>query len=392
MFIWNSWSLLGLAALIVCSAMGAFVLVTRPDRSQNRRLSILLFLEGIITFASPAGAALAASPGVARGFFVTHFVTLLLVPPVMLSFLATIDTPVARPLTSRGGRILPWLFSVCAIALVVGRPALFISGLRRTWWNGWVFDNGPLTSPAYMASALGVTYSLIVAISAYRRAAQGTAAKDRAWRYAVAFGFNDVSVLIVSVFVPGFYYVIYRDIRSIEIIFVWAMPIAETVSVALMAYGILRSQLFDIDLKLAAGLRRGVLAASMLFAFLVATELAQSVVSEEFGYVIGAFAAATLLILHKPVERFAENFSRTLLPGVEASPEYIAFRKLEVYLDAVEAAYEDGQLSREDRVILSHLQAKLGVAPHDAARLEEDARQKLSRRGAEEPAPVASSN
>ena len=80
MFIWNPWSLFGLSALIACLAMGAFVLATRPDRSQNRRLSILLFIEGIITFASPAGATLAATPGVARGFFVTHFVALLFVP------------------------------------------------------------------------------------------------------------------------------------------------------------------------------------------------------------------------------------------------------------------------------------------------------------------------
>jgi hypothetical protein len=47
-----------------------------------------------------------------------------------------------------------------------------------------------------------------------------------------------------------------------------------------------------------------------------------------------------------------------------------------VYLEAVEAAYDDGHVSDADRVILKRLQAKLGVAPVDAARLEEDARRR----------------
>ena len=93
---------------------------------------------------------------------------------------------------------------------------------------------------------------------------------------------------------------------------------------------------------------------------------------------IGAFAAAALVFVYKPVERFAASLSSAVLPGVEASPAYIAFRKLEVYLEAVEAAYEDGHLSQEDRVILKRLQAKLGVQSADAARLEEDARQTLA--------------
>jgi hypothetical protein len=45
----------------------------------------------------------------------------------------------------------------------------------------------------------------------------------------------------------------------------------------------------------------------------------------------------------------------------------LAFRKLEVP-EAVEAAYDHGEVSDADRVILKRLQAKLGVAPVDAAR------------------------
>src|SRR5262249_2736868 len=145
---------------------------------------------------------------------------------------------------------------------------------------------------------------------------------------------------------------------------------SEIVFVLLMGYGILRTQLFDIDLRLAASLRRGAVAAIVLFTFFASAALAEQFVSEAFGYVIGAGVTAILLLVSKPVERFAERLSRAVLPGVEASAEYLAFRKLEVYMDALEAAYEDGQISKEDRVILKRLQGKLGVEPVDAERLE----------------------
>ena len=160
-----------------------------------------------------------------------------------------------------------------------------------------------------------------------------------------------------------------------------------------MTYGILRTQLFDIDLHLLAGLRRGALAAIVLFAFFTASELAQELVSEEFGYVFGALAAAALIFVHKRVEHVAESFSKAVLPGVESSPAYVAFRKLEVYADAVEAAYEDGEISSADRAILKRLTTKLGVAAQDAAHIEEDARQARSRAGTQvaprHEAPVA---
>jgi hypothetical protein len=375
--VWNPWGLFGLTALIVCTAMGTFVFATLPDRRQNRRLSVLLIAGGILTFGGPPGATFAGSDAVARAFFAVHFVMLFLVVALLLRFLATIDTPLARPLASHAGALLPWIFCGVEIVLFMVRPTLYIADIREPWWGGRMLDVEPLANIAYALSGIAVTYSLIVAISSYRRALAGTAAKERARRYAIAFGFNDVVILLVTTIVPAGYAATHAgDIRPIEFVFVWAIPIASTVFVVLMAYGILRSQLFDIDLRLAAGLRRGAIAAIVLFAFLTTAELADRFISEEFGYLIGAFAAAALVFVHKPVERFASSFSSAVLPGVAPSEEYVAFRKLEVYLEAVEAAYDDGHVSDADRVILKRLQAKLGVAPVDAARLEEDARRR----------------
>jgi len=244
-----------------------------------------------------------------------------------------------------------------------------------------MFIPGPFGNAAYPISAIAPIYSLVVALSAYRRAVPGTSARERARRYAIAFGFNDAALVLVTTIVPGVYGALHHssDIRPIEFLFVWAIPIVETIFVILMAYGILRTQLFDIDLRLAAGLRRGAVAAIVLFAFFAAAKIAEGVVSEQFGYVIGGFAAAALLFVHKPVERFAASFSKAVLPAADASPAYVAFRKLEVYSDAAEAAYEDGHLSKDDRLILTRLRAKLGIEPGDAVRLEQDAREARAR-------------
>jgi hypothetical protein len=274
---------------------------------------------------------------------------------------------------------LPWAVAAAVVALFIARPALFIQGFREPWWDGRMFIVGPFMLATYIFSGLTSVYSLIVAISAFRRAVPGSITRERAKRYAIAFGVNDVFVMLVTTIVPGVYGASHGgDIRPIEFIYVWAMPLSEVTFVILMTYGILRTQLFDIDLRLLAGLRRGALGAIVLFAFFTASEIAQSLVSEEFGYVIGAVAAAALLFVHKPVEHLAARFSAVVLPGVEPSPAYVAFRKLEVYADAVEAAYEDGELSPADRVILKRLAAKLGVAAHDAAHIEEDTRQARS--------------
>jgi hypothetical protein len=379
LFIWNAWGLFGLVTLVVCAAMAVFVYATRPDRPPNRRLSLLLLTEGLITFGGPSGAAFAASNASGRIFFTVHFVGLFVVVPLILRFLGTIDTPLTRPLRTHTAAVLPWIVAALAAFLLIVRPALFIRSIHEPSWGGRMFDGGPLMAVAYALPGIALIYSLIVALSSYRRAAPGTPAKTRAGWYALAFGTNDGITIFFSNIVPLIYGAAYgSDFRPIEFIFVWPFSIAEILFVLFMAYGILQTQLFDIDLRLATGLRRGAIAAIVLFVFFASAELAERFVSEEFGYVIGACAAAVLLVVSKPIERFAERLSRAVLPGVEPSHEYVAFRKLEVYLEAVEAAYEDGRISKKDRAILKRLQVTLGVADRDAERLEDDARKSVA--------------
>jgi uncharacterized membrane protein YebE (DUF533 family) len=55
-----------------------------------------------------------------------------------------------------------------------------------------------------------------------------------------------------------------------------------------------------------------------------------------------------------------------------ATPEYEAFRKLQVYDSAVRAALEDGYISARQRRVLDSMIASMGIDPSVAQRMEED--------------------
>jgi hypothetical protein len=80
--------------------------------------------------------------------------------------------------------------------------------------------------------------------------------------------------------------------------------------------------------------------------------------------------------------RLADRVANVAVPETENSPEYEAFRKLQIYHTALEGAYSDGRVTRKDRVILDGLRRTLGIGDADAQRVEDDMRKvaQLARR------------
>jgi hypothetical protein len=76
------------------------------------------------------------------------------------------------------------------------------------------------------------------------------------------------------------------------------------IEVPLIAYGILSTQLFDIDLRPWPGL----------------------------------VAGALIVYLLAPLQRVAERFANRLMPGTAGTPEYLAYRKMQVYEAALTEA------------------------------------------------------
>jgi hypothetical protein len=156
---------------------------------------------------------------------------------------------------------------------------------------------------------------------------------------------------------PGMLYIIYA--------------LGSLLAVPLIAYGILRTQLFDIDLRIRWTIKQSTLAAAFLAVFYLVTEGADRFFASEFGNWIGLLATALLVFFLAPLQRFAERVATLAMPNAQNTPEYAAYRKLQVYEAALEEALAGG-ISEKERTLLNHLRESLGIAPVDAVALEQD--------------------
>ena len=139
--------------------------------------------------------------------------------------------------------------------------------------------------------------------------------------------------------------------------------------VVVLAYGVLRAQLFDIDLKLRFALQQGTVGALIAGAFLVASEVLERLFPVD-GMALGLLLAFLVAVLLKPMQAVAHHTANHLVPGIQATPEYLDRRRLTVYKAALEGAYEDGEVTSKERSILRTLREQLGIDEREAVDLE----------------------
>lgn len=211
-------------------------------------------------------------------------------------------------------------------------------------------------------------FSLAASISAMRRSPAGSAGRRRARAFAGAFAVRDL--LFVVALTLTFVLSARAPERLPEIDPLW--PLATLLYVPLLAYGILQTHLFDIDLKIKTGISRSTAASIALAVVFVISKLVEAYASRNLGFVAGAIAAGLLLFAAPRLNKLGDKVANTALPKVQATTDYIAFKKLEVYKAAVEAAHETGGITEKDRASLDRLRAKLGLDESDARALERE--------------------
>ena len=86
----------------------------------------------------------------------------------------------------------------------------------------------------------------------------------------------------------------------------------------------------------------------------------------------GLLAAAVVMFFLAPLQRFAERFAAAAMPNTENTPEYAAFRKMQVFEEAVAEAREGGGISSKERALLNRLRESLGICESDAATIERE--------------------
>lgn len=361
---WTPWAVPGLLVFFGGLALAWFVYRSRPDRWQNRVLALQLICEAIAIGFLGGAPWIIADAGTAR---LLGLVAMFVIWPKLwtyYSFLATLDTPLARPLNRPGVLSGLLAFTLLAGLTVVFRPDWY--GGEAVWWpavRGYDMTAGTAFIPVLWLWVAMWIVGLAFSVSAVRHA-RSDIHRDQARAYLAAFGFRDVGFALSAVlftFVP-------HDLPYFHWLFM-LFPTVWLVYYPLVTWGILKHQLFDIELRLKRGVERSVIAAAIAGVFFVLSYALEQFVSAN-NFVLGLAMAAAIALVFRPLQRTAERFADRLMPGVDTSEAYLEERRHEVYRNAVEAALQDGSVSDRERAILDRLRESLGVDAGEAATIE----------------------
>jgi hypothetical protein len=348
--------------------MAAFVWSAGPKRSQNRRLAFLLLLEGttaiagggLIYFARTAAPAYASQ---SVGFFA--FGIMVLAYPF---FLSTLPAPLARPLRRRwvDGLLLAGMAAWCIFYL--GRTELILAGMGSTPLAPFVGIPGPLAGPGLILPSLVVfLFGVACAVSMWRTSPVGSLARRQGATYTLAFAIRDAAWIAFLVDGP---FLGANHVPS------WALNASLALFYLVLAYGILKTQLFAIDLRVKWTLRYGTVAALLAGVFFIAKEAIEALLPVQ-GFGPSVVAAAGVAAVALPAWHAGAHVAERVMPRVQDTARYRALRKQDVYRAALESMLaKDAAVS--DDAFLRDLRRRLRVRAADHEALVAVARSQLA--------------
>jgi hypothetical protein len=351
---------LGIPAGFIAWGFALYVTVVAPRTLAARLLIALLLIDGIAVISSYGNSAYVDrfTQWSELRWWQIHQASDWLVITIYLAFIGvTVRSPLTRPFRKP---------MVRGALLAIG-SALAVSM--------FFFDKPGLQAMMpvlYPTIAIVLTFGFICAIHAWV-IAKDEASRARARAFTMAFGIRDVIWMLT--FIASALDVMGKiregDFLSNAVPVAYALAVI--VYVPLVAYGMLRTQLFDIDLRLKRTLKRSTVAAAFVAAYFLVSELAATYLSSQLGTLLGLMCTATLIFFLEPIQRAAQRFSDVAMPNTRATPEYETYRKLQVYEAALHSALEQGGISDRERQMLNSLIASMGIDPQAAEALERDA-------------------
>jgi hypothetical protein len=353
---WNPWGLPGTLAFLLGLGMAALIYRARPRRPQNRRLAALLAWAAVTMWSYTGLRLFLARPEHVYLATTVMVATVMAWPLLYARFLATLDTPLAKRLRWRGTTPFLVAYTFAVELLLLARPDLFLAGL-----GGPI---GYLPGPLFYVCVMGANFAaFLLAIAVTLTAFLGARTpilRRQMKAYAAAFLLRDglfgayIPLLLVHPFSLG------EDSLYIAA--------TESVFIVLLGYGILRTQLFDIELKIKWTLRQSTILGAFVALYVAATQVGGLLLPSGWAPYVGLAGAALLVPFLGPLERAAQRVANAMMPRVRAAPDYISERKLEVYRAAVEQALtQDSSEPRADSPALAALRAELGVTERDHA-------------------------
>jgi len=361
------WALPAVLLLFVAWAAALVVYRTAPHRAVNRALARVLLLEGLVMGFSAGWNQMAESASVSLLIAVIGTMAVAAAPYHYLIFLgAALDAPLVRPFRGRRARQLLLALSVLAAGVVLVRPGWFISDLYAPDWATWNFQYRDAGLLLVRLQAFTALFAIGAAVWSWARTPRGSAARSRAVLVAAAFGIRDLYIAIILILYPYLRPVSFWG----DFIYNPAQGLVYLVYVSLLAYGLLHSQLFDIELKVKFALTKSAAGALLAGVFFLVSEGIEALLPVE-GAMPGLIAAGLVVLALRPLHGLARRLMDRVMPGVERSPEYLEARSFEVYRAALEGAMEDGRVTPAEHAILARLRDQLGLEEVEAGRLEQ---------------------
>lgn len=353
---------LGVPAALLAWSFALYVFFVAPKSLAARLLMLMLVVDGVAVISSHNNwSYVDALFGLGLEFWWrVHVASDWAVIATYLAFVGvTVQSPLARPFRSRQVQwALAAIACVLALAVIPMDQQTFLARFATF---------------LYSLIALVLTWGFAAAVNAWW-IARDAASKSRAKAFAVAFGVRDTIWLFTFVMLVAY---LNGYIEASNPILTKLGPslyaAAVIIYVPLVAYGMLRTQLFDIDLRIKRTLTRSTLLAAFVAVFFLISGLAEIFLSNMLGNILGVVATAGLMLFLDPLQRAAQGLADAAMPSTVDTPEYEAFRKLQVYEATLHATIEDGAIPLGKRGTLDTLISSLGIDPAIARRLEDDA-------------------
>ncbi|HLE47367.1 MAG TPA: hypothetical protein VI818_03645 [Candidatus Thermoplasmatota archaeon] len=379
---WNVWGFLGLVGGLFAIALALVVYVYNPRRARNLWLGLALFFEGSSLATGGGLMYMAQDAASAYAYQAVAIASALPLPSLYLLFLSHLNNPWTRPLRStwvRGG--LVGLIGVLEIWWFA-RHGDFLRGLEAPPY-AYALWEGDVAAPlewVYRALFLVFVYGLVVSASMYREA-PSRLAKRRARALLVAFLARDV---VAGFGRLAYILVLSRAAPTDPVPWILALVLTSVhyfVFYGGLAYGIIRSNLFDVRLRVRWTVRQGTVAAFFVAVPFVVSQTVQEVFDQAFGPYLGILTAGVLVFFLAPIQRVAERVARATVPPSPSISHMAEGDRRKLFQEQVEIAWQDGSLTVKERQLLDRLRERLGLANDVAADIERGTVAKAPTRG-----------
>ncbi len=372
-----------ITGVLLAWTLAFFVYRARPHASGNQLLAGLLYAEGAFQGVSAALTFFGdeildgGAPPPSFAIFAIALVALFVSALLYLVFLSTINTPLTRSFRKPGFR-RGLVVAAVVHGLVAGHVFYYVATGRP---DPVAIETGILFIVTVLMVAFASVYGLIACVSAWRRAGLGSEQRKRALAFVLAFGGRDVAILLHLLGGPILGNILFDESQRGEMFSeLWLivsqsfLGMTTVVFAIFLAYGFLRGQLFDIDLKIKLGIKRGTVVGLILGAFFAAAKITEAYLSREVGFVAGSIIAGLMLFLVPKLNRIGDKVANVAMPQVQPTNAYLSFKKMEVYRAALESAYETGGISDKEHATLDRLREKLGLTKADTEAVEMEVR------------------